>query len=581
MLAAALGPPARREQRQLDSLAAEVDALTAVEALLQRYGTHDAGGAVGSAHSPDKYEQRQLDAIAQHDFILDAMQSQSQSQSKAQSSQQSPIDDAQATGSDSQEAQDSESEEDADLTFITQSVRSPPSTQHDIHAEQRDSVQSDTSDTAHCPPSPSAPQQAQQTHAQPVAWEAQMGDGEGFRLSASEAVRVADIDAILAALQSEEREGKKRRFVRVCSRASTQRVKASSDERRTSNLPSVSKPHSFQSRLSGSAPAPTASAASLSLSSTLSGAAGPSPLLADEYCVNERHRLTALDEQLASFAALQPLSDSGEEECDEWLPLEECSQQPELSAATVSNRTVRPRVPAEQSWLYVNRLRDLYPASDAHTQQLQSQRDDDDPFSWLDAVDVDGRGPAVEQLDRVIERNSILHDTDSEDDDDEAAQAQRTSGTAWQAVKALPAAPFPPDLLANTDQTDHSHVLHSPKAASAAASSSSSAGALEEALSGAGGATLAERERRAAASSEAARHRVKRLIAEAEERKQAVQSQQQQSPASVESGSGGSLFGRVARVRTSEERSSGTLQRKAASVLLSALPGRPPRGEAQ
>ena len=71
---------------------------------------------------------------------------------------------------------------------------------------------------------------------------------------------------------------------------------------------------------------------------------------------------------------------------------------------------------------------------------------------------------------------------------------------------------------------------------------------------------------------------MRRLIAEAEQRKHAVRQQQHLHAAhsGVEVSSQVLASARANRAKTSEERSGGALQRKAASVLLSALSQRPP-----
>ena len=594
MLATDATASRQQQQQQPDSLAAELDALTDVEALLHRYRLQPTV-PLPAAEQSLAAEERQLAVIAQLDVILRSLQATTGSQPRsAHNTAPAQLDDSAVSEQWQQPIERADADED-DLTFLTQLVRSnrPPQQQQSESdtrrgaGEEEEHKESLTSSEAAYPATAvdeRAAESEQRAQAQTQTWarEAVLEDGEGFRLSGSEARRLTAIDELLMSLQREEREGKKRRFVQVRGSASRQSGQPSKSEVRRSSLPTLSKPavhaqariHRTGRQQSGAVAQPVGAASTHSAGSWNSESQPSLPAAYYGCSLDDRQRLSAVDAQLAALTALQAHTGGDEQFCD-WLPLDSspAEQWDEPTASNSSGSSsgsvlVRPPLPAEQSWLYVSRLRDLYPPP-----QQPAQQRDDDPFGWLDSVDDDSSTAAAERLDQHIERDSILPTTDSEDDDEASdekqQQQQRTSAMAWHSIRALPAAPAPSEAATGSLHTDRPTALTWALSADSLSDSGSSEGAH-----GRAGETLAERERHTAASSEAARRRVRRLIAEVEQRKQ--QQHASHGGGLVEGGSAVSVAGRTVRVRTSEERSGGALQRKAASVQLSALPQRPP-----
>ena len=528
---------------QLDSLAAEVDSLTDIRALLGRYGsTQSADSVKGTAHALSD-EEHQLAVIAQLDSILDSLHStshaatQPHSHSSQSEQQQWPVERSDA--------------DDDDLTFITQLTwRNEQHQDSVITGGSSQPLTASTQAESQCEPP---------VQQQPHSVEAVLRDEEGFRMTVREADRVAAIDTLLAALQCEEREGRKRRFVRIRGRARQQSSQPNKSDKRHHSLPTLFKASSCISATGATSAHPAAALSPSSASS--SDVTDPTPPSID--C-----QLLALDAQLANFNAAQSE--------DDWLPLEydqpDCNVSWTAASSSSSNIHGRPPLPPEQPWLYVSRLRDMYPLLPRPYQPHTQQSSDEDPFSWLDGLDEEGGQAAEEQLDRAIEQDSILPHTDSEDDGEVEEKKQQTSNAVRRSSVALPAPPPPLTTLPSAVHVDN-NTMH------AATTSSFVSSRGVQRAHGKVGATLAEREQYVAATSDAARRRVKRLIAQAEERKQAARQQQQphgtQSGA-VEGHSTASPSSRTIRVRTSEERSGGALPRKGASGLPLALPQRPP-----
>ena len=226
--------PATTRQPPLPSLSAELDALGDVSALLQRYTV-----APSPNEQSQSNEERQLEAIAQLDVVLNALQRQQRHRhtQHVDEHQQQP-----------NESADSDND---DQTFLTQLASHTPTrsqqSQQRVGEEHKEAFYS--SDAS---PQPVAVEDdldddgahyAEAAVAQQDVYE--LGDGEGFRLSSTEAQRVADIDALLASLADEERAGKKRRFVHVRYSANTHRGQSSSKHAggAKSGLPAVAKPN--------------------------------------------------------------------------------------------------------------------------------------------------------------------------------------------------------------------------------------------------------------------------------------------------------------------------------------------------
>ena len=545
---------------QLDSLQAEVDALTGVEALLERVSlTPPAATSNGQTQRSLAEEEEQLAVIAQLDAILASLQTTAADVS--QQSNQKP-----------QPTQETDADED-DLTFLTQLTRSgaPRDTADRFIEDDSQSLSIDGAvrqlDSHEPADEFAATEPVAPVPSQSLSNEAPLSDGEGFRLSRSEAERVAAIDALLTAVAAEERQGKKRRFVHIRSSAqSRQRAQAGVDENRASNLPRLVKaPGRSQPTRYTPPQAPL-------IDSTAAQAPNHTSLpLADDYCVDERRRLSAVESELALLAAPPTHSLAGDECVHEWLPLEAAPQaDAELAATPASKLHACTRLPAEQSWLYVQSLRDLYTSS--ASSHWQAQHDDEaSPLGWLDAAEADGSEEGAEQLDSAIERDSILPDTDNEEEYEQGQEQgreekqQTSSALAWQRIKRLPAAPSSPKQPNRSPQLDE-------RLFEAASSDSAIDGADLEGRGGSAALTLEARERHAAASSDAARRRVRRLLVEAEQRKQTVR---QPAADGAHGHSAGVKAPTSSRVRTSEERDASAVQRKTVGVL-AMLPQRPP-----
>ena len=354
--------------------------------------------------------------------------------------------------------------------------------------------------------------------------------GEGFTLTATEAARLGQIDALIAGLQADEKEGKRRRFI-TRRAVRPQRVRDSADNERgdakamqeggrprrgaredgKAKLPSIASSASQPPPIVPAGAPPSADGTASSYVESLSA------LLDSCLSSGERQRYEDIEARLAQLSAspADPIVDVGLTATD----ADDQRGPDERRVAFDADAYLHSIHP--QPSLAFSSLREWY-AKDGAAPRGPPAADGDD-YDWLDEQ-RDGEEEAAMDEREVAE--SVLPDSD---DDDHSAR--------WKQLKALPLAPDPDaDAKAEDEEPSDAHS------------------------------SIDERAEATAAGTEATKRRVRRLIGETEERKRRL------TAADTARGTEPSRKdGMGRRVRTSDES-----RKPRSAVHLSALSGRRP-----
>ena len=359
-----------------------------------------------------------------------------------------------------------------------------------------------------------------------------MTAGEGFTLTPNEVSQLSEIDALIAALQADEKAGKRRRFTlkhrsrlqrseqQQAGAVDTAKVPSRKEVRgqdgarskkgrgtdrgrdgvdSQSKLPSILPPPQLPPP-APSAPTPASIPAPSSYIDSLSA------LLDDCLSHGERQRLDDIEARLSrtsepsddAMAAYDEVGAGGmgaEEDRFEVFDadtyLKAIHQQPSLTVSSLSEWYGK----AQEGG-----------ATQGGPKRLTNAGADNDAYAWMDAG-LDADDEATRAIDDAEAANSVLPDSDDEQLD-----------AVWSHLQSLAPAPDP----AEEKEGEAWELLFAPQL------------------------SVDERAQAALAGAEAARQRVQRLMREAEERKRRLSG-----PATVHTGA---VQGANRRVRTSDER---------------------------